>query len=106
MSESGWHDCGPVDELTFDPGACVTVEGREVAVFRLDDGLHAVENSCPHAGGELADGCLENGVIACNWHGWRFDVRTGGCVSVPTLSVMTHRVRIADGRLHVQLGKT
>ncbi|HUG27624.1 MAG TPA: Rieske 2Fe-2S domain-containing protein [Gemmatimonadales bacterium] len=32
---------------------------------------------CPHRGGPLANGPLEGHVVACPWHGWTFDVRTG-----------------------------
>ena len=32
---------------------------------------------CPHLGGPLADAPVENGCIACPWHGYRFDLRTG-----------------------------
>ncbi len=54
------------------------VVGRyEVAVFNVDGELFALENSCPHQGGPLADGWLENARITCPWHGWCFDVRTG-----------------------------
>ena len=32
---------------------------------------------CPHRGGPLANGRLDGHVVACPWHGWTFDVRTG-----------------------------
>lgn len=37
--------------------------------------------SCPHLGGPLEESAVENGVVVCPWHGYRFDVRTGACVS-------------------------
>lgn len=49
----------------------------EVAVFNVGGELHAIENSCPHQGGPLADGWLEGSVVTCPWHGWCFDVRSG-----------------------------
>lgn len=49
----------------------------EVAIFNLGGELYALENSCPHQGGPLADGWFEDGRITCPWHGWCFDVRTG-----------------------------
>jgi hypothetical protein len=38
---------------------------------------------CPHLGGPLAEGTVEDGCVTCPWHGYRFDLRTGRCVSGP-----------------------
>lgn len=55
----------------------VSVGAYEVAIFNVDGEFYALENSCPHQGGPLADGWLEAEVIICPWHGWCFDVRSG-----------------------------
>ena len=34
-------------------------------------------NHCPHQGGPLGEGTIENGVLRCPWHGWDFDPCTG-----------------------------
>jgi nitrite reductase/ring-hydroxylating ferredoxin subunit len=49
----------------------------EVAVFNVGGELFALENTCPHQGGPLADGWLEDSIVTCPWHGWCFNVRTG-----------------------------
>ena len=54
-----------------------TVGRYEVAVFNIDGTFYAIENSCPHQGGPLADGWLEGPLVTCPWHGWCFDVRSG-----------------------------
>jgi nitrite reductase/ring-hydroxylating ferredoxin subunit len=61
------------------PGtACAASAGRyEAAIFNVNGEFHAIENRCPHQGGPLADGWLEENIITCPWHGWCFDVRTG-----------------------------
>jgi nitrite reductase/ring-hydroxylating ferredoxin subunit len=53
------------------------VGDREVAVFNVEGGFHAVENACPHQGGPLAEGFIEGAMVTCPWHAWCFDVRTG-----------------------------
>ena len=54
------------------------VVGRyELAVFNIDGDFFALENSCPHQGGPIADGWLEGPLVTCPWHGWCFDVRSG-----------------------------
>lgn len=58
------------------PGASLGVNchGEEVAVFNIDGTYFACSNRCPHAGGPLKDSMIAGTVIACPWHGWRFDL--------------------------------
>src|SRR5262245_23109557 len=58
-------------------GKCVTVAGREIALFNLDGTFHAIDNTCLHRGGPLAEGELEGTIVTCPWHGWQYDVTTG-----------------------------
>jgi len=37
----------------------------------------ALDNKCPHQGGPLGEGSIENGLLRCPWHGWDFDPHTG-----------------------------
>ena len=32
----------------------------------------ALDNRCPHQGGPLGEGSIENGLLRCPWHGWDF----------------------------------
>lgn len=52
---------------------------RTVAL--ADGSAHAVPLYCPHQGLPLDAEPDDDGIIACPWHGYRFDVRTGRCVS-------------------------
>ena len=36
-----------------------------------------LDNKCPHQGGPLAEGSIENGALRCPWHGWDFDPISG-----------------------------
>jgi nitrite reductase/ring-hydroxylating ferredoxin subunit len=60
-------------------GTCraFSVGRYEVAVFNVAGQLFALENSCPHQGGPLADGWLEGPLVTCPWHGWCFNVTNG-----------------------------
>jgi nitrite reductase/ring-hydroxylating ferredoxin subunit len=58
-----------------------TVAGREYVVAEDAGSLVSYPGSCPHALGPLTAGLLEEGVVTCPWHGYRFDVRTGKCLS-------------------------
>jgi len=55
----------------------VIVHDKPMALCRAEGSFHAVNAGCPHMGGPLGSGKLEGCVLACPWHGWTFDVRTG-----------------------------
>ena len=50
-------------------------------MVRLADGEYRVPRACPHLALPLDAEPDADGVVTCPWHGYRFDVRTGRCVS-------------------------
>jgi nitrite reductase/ring-hydroxylating ferredoxin subunit len=74
----------------------------EVAVFNVGGEFYAIDNSCPHRGGPLGEGELEDCIVTCPWHEFRFDVRTGKCIDTgyelpdPRFSLRSHRVEKGD----------
>ena len=51
------------------------------SVTLADGSAHAVPLYCPHQGLPLEAEPDAKGIITCPWHGYRFDVRSGRCVS-------------------------
>ncbi|MDQ2907952.1 MAG: non-heme iron oxygenase ferredoxin subunit [Candidatus Eremiobacteraeota bacterium] len=62
------------------------VGDREVGVFNVDGTFYAIDNTCPHQGGPLADGWIDGCVVTCPWHSWAFDLRTGELIAMSGLS--------------------
>lgn len=58
-------------------GLVVEVEGKRIALFRYKGEFFALDETCPHRGGPLHEGLLQDGVVACPWHLWQFDLKTG-----------------------------
>ena len=90
---------------TFEPGGhVVKVEGRHVALFRLADGFHALDNLCLHHAGPLCEGTIDaRDEVTCPWHGWSYEIRTGTLVQDPRVGVSRHDVRVVDGDVQVRL---
>jgi nitrite reductase/ring-hydroxylating ferredoxin subunit len=59
----------------------VTLVSREFVITAVDDELVGFPRFCPHQLGPLDASSLEAGNVTCPWHGYRFDVRSGECVS-------------------------
>jgi nitrite reductase/ring-hydroxylating ferredoxin subunit len=51
---------------------------------RTDGALEVVctQAFCPHLEGPLFHGSVADGCVTCPWHSWRFDLRTGGRVTL------------------------
>jgi nitrite reductase/ring-hydroxylating ferredoxin subunit len=84
-------------------GRMVVVNGRHLALFRLDDGFFAIDNLCLHQAGPLCDGDIEDGVVTCPWHGWSYEIRSGTLVQDPRVGVSKHNTRIVGDDVQVQL---
>jgi nitrite reductase/ring-hydroxylating ferredoxin subunit len=65
------------DDVESGKSLVVTVGRYEVALFDAGGEIVAYENACPHQGGPIGEGWIEDGVVTCPWHAWRFDIRTG-----------------------------
>jgi len=87
------------------PGQGKTVERRGVAIalFNVDGTFRAIGNACCHHGGPLAEGELTGTIVACPWHGWRFDVVTGSTLRNAEIGVPTYRVEVRGDEVFVEL---
>src|SRR5215471_19754438 len=77
MGTGGWHRVEPVDVPGEGRVRSANVNGRTVALARCGGILGALENRCPHQGGPLGEGSIENGWLRCPWHGYDYDPLTG-----------------------------
>jgi len=91
-----------VADLSPGKGVLVTVEGRDVVVFRRGDEILAIGNDCPHQGGSLCDGWVEGDIVVCPLHGWEFDMRSGACMTVPGEAVPCYTATVEDGTIYLE----
>jgi len=71
----------------------VVVDGKEILLTNIDGSYYAIANKCPHMGGSLVKGTLEDGIITCPRHGSKFDVKTGRAVGGPKILFMKFNVK-------------
>ncbi|MEM9185733.1 MAG: Rieske (2Fe-2S) protein [Planctomycetota bacterium] len=85
-------------------GETVTVDGRLVALFNRGGQYYAIDDLCPHQGASLGAGEVdEDGAVACPWHAWRFNIKTGKWCDNPTLGVDTFEVRVNGDEIQVRV---
>ena len=78
------------------PGSAKKVEvgGAEVAIFNIDGNFCALEDMCAHRGGPLSEGSVEGSVVTCPWHGWQYDISSGGCLTNPSAVQTKYQVKV------------
>jgi nitrite reductase/ring-hydroxylating ferredoxin subunit len=82
----------------------VEVDGAPVVIVRAGDAVYACAGVCAHRGGPLAEGKLTGTRLACPWHGWMYDVRTGECVFPGRgARVATYPVRVEGDEVWLEL---
>ena len=82
----------------------VDLDGEEIAIANVDGEYFAFNNTCPHAGGPLAEGELEGDIVTCPWHFTPFNVRTGEAQEggVTDDPVSTYEVRLEGDNIQVR----
>jgi len=86
--------------------AVVKLEGKQIALFAVDDRIYACNNRCPHEGYPLVEGHLtddeEGCVLTCNWHNWKFELPAGNNVFGGD-ALRMYPARIAEGAVWIDV---
>jgi 3-phenylpropionate/trans-cinnamate dioxygenase ferredoxin subunit len=105
-----------VDEIPPGERKIVDVGGRSIGIFNVRGEYFALRNRCPHQGAQLCLGktwglvqgnlpgqfefSRKGEILACPWHGWEFDMRTGQSWCDP------HKLRVRAYQVSVESGST
>ena len=83
----------------------VVVNGTQILICHTAEGFFAVDDTCTHDDGPLADGWLEGDAIECPRHGARFDVRTGKVLCLPAaVGIRSYPVTVEGDEVKVNIG--
>ncbi len=72
-----WYRVADLDELPEGRVKTVTAGRESIALTHFEGEYAALLNACPHQGGPLGEGSIEDGWLRCPWHGWDFHPCTG-----------------------------
>ncbi|MCU7917211.1 MAG: Rieske 2Fe-2S domain-containing protein [Candidatus Thiodiazotropha sp. (ex Epidulcina cf. delphinae)] len=97
-----WHRVLSKDALPEGRVTSVTCKKKTLCVSHHDGQYGALDNKCPHQGGPLGEGSIENGLLRCPWHGWDYDPITGKAPGFDD-GVETFPVEIRDDGIYVGL---
>lgn len=72
-----WQKILDLDELQEGRVTTVTVGHRSLAVTKHEGRYGCLDNACPHQGGPLGEGSIEDGWLRCPWHGYDYSPHDG-----------------------------
>ena len=96
-----WLKALEPDELPEGRVMPVTCGHRTVCMTHFEGSFGALDNECPHQGGPLGEGSIENGWLRCPWHGWDFHPLTGAVPGGFEDAVETFPVEVREDGVYV-----
>lgn len=101
MSDIQWFKVlDSADELPENRVKTVTARQHDLCLTHYDGQINALDNKCPHQGGPLGEGSIENGLLRCPWHGWDYHPCTGKAPGFDD-GVQTYPVEVREDGVYV-----
>jgi nitrite reductase/ring-hydroxylating ferredoxin subunit len=92
------------EEVPVGEARRVETAGLTLAVYHVEGAFYVTDDHCTHGPGSLSEGLLEGDVIECNFHGGRFNVRTGEVVLPPCMiPVRAYHTVVEDGLVCIEV---
>ena len=98
-----WLAVCRVEELVEGQGRSLDASGIRLAVFRSGGDLVALCGRCPHSGGSLGHGWIEDGEVVCPLHRWHFRLSDGRCTTIRGESVHRFRCEVRGDEVWVEV---
>ncbi|MFT6873190.1 MAG: pyruvate oxidase [Roseivirga sp.] len=97
-----WHKVlDNVEELPEGRVMSANAEHQVVCLTHFEGKFSALDNRCPHQGGPLGEGSIENGLLRCPWHGWDYHPCTGLAPGYDDGGIDTFLTKVEDGAVYV-----
>lgn len=97
---SNWIDIAALEDVPQRGARVVKTSMGCVAIFRTGrDEVFALDNTCPHKGGPLAEGIVHGTSVTCPLHNWVFSLETGQAQGQDEGQVATYPARVEQGRI-------
>jgi nitrite reductase (NADH) small subunit len=101
---TNWTEIGALGDIPRRGARVLKTPHGCIAVFRThDDRVFALEDRCPHKGGPLSEGIVHDAGVSCPLHNWVISLETGEAQGADSGRARTYPVRVADGRLLIDL---
>jgi len=101
MSELKWYKVAIKSDLKEGRVKTVTAGSKTVALSLFEGKYCAIDNHCPHQGGPLGEGSIEEGWLRCPWHGYEYNPCTGKPPAGLDDNVPTYQIELREEEIYV-----
>ena len=91
------------EDLPIGKSAIISAGEDEIALFNYKGKYYAIANKCPHRGSPLGEGRIEEGIVICPNHEWRFKLENGANMQNPELFIPTYPVKVKNENIYIGL---
>ena len=101
LQKEGFFAVCTLEEIPKNRAKIAIVKNQNIAIFKYEGQLSAVDNVCKHQNGPLGEGKIVDGCITCPWHGFQYQP-TDGCAPPPfTEKLSTYELKVHEGTVYV-----
>ncbi len=97
----GFHIVCNVNEIVDNRAKIVYLNGENIAIFKYEGKVSAVNNICRHQHGPIGEGKIVDGCITCPWHGYQYYPGNGQSPPPFTEKLETYDVKVENGQIWV-----
>jgi nitrite reductase/ring-hydroxylating ferredoxin subunit/alkylhydroperoxidase/carboxymuconolactone decarboxylase family protein YurZ len=94
-----WHDVMAIDALQVDKVTYVHAEDRDLFIYYGNETAKVFDSQCPHQATNIPQLALEECILTCPKHQWKFDIRSGECIEKGNRPLHEFESRVVDDRL-------
>jgi len=91
-----WHEVIAIDALKEDEVTYVHADDRDLFIYYGNETAKVFDSRCPHQVTNIPELALEDCILTCPKHKWKFDIRTGECIEKGNRPLES---RVVEGRL-------
>lgn len=96
-----WFKVCDEGELGEGKAKSIRLYGRPFGVFKVDGEIYGLDAACRHAKANLAAGKIQGEIVECYMHGWKYNIRTGECLTEAFGRVRTYPVKIENQQIWI-----
>jgi nitrite reductase/ring-hydroxylating ferredoxin subunit/Fe-S cluster biogenesis protein NfuA len=104
-AEGDWISAGTLSRIPEGGMLATQVGAENVLLARQGSIVTCFQNACAHLGFAIDSGDIDNGIITCPHHGFRYDLASGECLTAPEVQLQSHAVRVIGDHVEVRLAR-
>ncbi len=101
LKSNGYYYACNVDDIQDDCAKTLVLNGENIAIFKYDGKLSAINNVCKHQNGPLGEGKVIDGCVTCPWHGYQYEPHNGSSPPPFTEKVSTYELKLEGEKVFV-----